>query len=60
MGVDLPLRALVWQDEKGETFLSYNDPQWLARRHGATSGMDAVLAAMASALKTVAAEAAGA
>jgi len=35
MGIDLPLRALVWQDENGRTRLAYNDPKWLARRHGA-------------------------
>lgn len=34
MGIDLPLKVLVWQDEGGVTWLSYNDPGWLARRHG--------------------------
>jgi uncharacterized protein (DUF302 family) len=34
MGIDLPLKVLVWQDEGGVTWLSYNDPDWLARRHG--------------------------
>lgn len=34
MGIDLPLKVLVWQDEGGVSWLSYNDPQWLARRHG--------------------------
>jgi uncharacterized protein (DUF302 family) len=38
IGIDLPLRALVWEDEAGVTRLSYNDPGWLARRHGATLG----------------------
>src|SRR4051794_29296749 len=33
IGLDLPLRALVWQDASGRTFLSYNDPAWLAKRH---------------------------
>jgi uncharacterized protein (DUF302 family) len=37
-GLDLPLRALVWQDAWGQTFLSYNDPAWLAKRH--TVGRD--------------------
>ena len=32
IGVDLPLKALVWQDEGGTTWLAYNDPQWLAQR----------------------------
>src|SRR5271167_1040404 len=33
-GIDLPLRTLVWQDESGVTWLSYNDPDWIAKRHG--------------------------
>jgi uncharacterized protein (DUF302 family) len=34
-GIDLPLKALSWQDEAGQVWLGYNDPQYLARRHGA-------------------------
>ena len=34
-GIDLPLKALVWQDEDGTTWLSYNAPAWIAERHGA-------------------------
>lgn len=34
IGLDLPLKALVWQDISGKTWLSYNDPAWLAKRHG--------------------------
>ena len=34
MAIDLPLRALVWQDEAGAVWLSYNTPAWLAGRHG--------------------------
>ena len=33
-GIDLPLRALVWEDVDGKAWLSYNDPAWIARRHG--------------------------
>src|SRR5215472_8175393 len=33
-GIDLPLKALVWEDAAGHTWLSYNDPSWLAKRHG--------------------------
>ena len=35
IGLDLPLKVLVWQDEKGVVRIGYNDPAWLARRHGA-------------------------
>jgi uncharacterized protein (DUF302 family) len=37
IGIDLPLKALVWQDASGVTWLSYNDPAWLAQRHGLAS-----------------------
>jgi uncharacterized protein (DUF302 family) len=32
--LDLPLRALVWEDADGKTWISYIDPVWIARRHG--------------------------
>jgi len=53
MGVDLPLKALVWQDEAGKTWLSTNDPGWLARRHGADVGNLAILRAMSDFLAAV-------
>jgi uncharacterized protein (DUF302 family) len=56
IGIDLPLRALVWQDEKGATWLGYNDPEWLARRHGAGIGTDRTLGAMNDALAALARE----
>lgn len=33
VGIDLPLKALVWQDAAGQTWIGYNDPAYLARRH---------------------------
>ncbi len=57
MGIDLPLRALVWQDGEGKTWLAYNDPTWLARRHYADGGADRILGAMTDALAAVAQEA---
>lgn len=35
LGIDMPLKALVWQDAKGQVWLGYNDPAYLARRHHA-------------------------
>lgn len=35
-GIDLPLKALAWQDAQGQVWLGYNDPAYLARRHGIT------------------------
>lgn len=54
IGIDLPLKALVWQDASGSTWLSYNDPSWLAKRHGEGSESDAAVRAMAAALDSVA------
>jgi uncharacterized protein (DUF302 family) len=33
IGIDLPLRALVWQDEAHATWVTYVDPLWLAGRY---------------------------
>jgi len=33
-GIDLPMKALAWQDEHGQVWLSYNDPAYIAGRHG--------------------------
>jgi uncharacterized protein (DUF302 family) len=35
VGIDLPLKALVWEDAQGQSWLGYNDPAWVAQRHGA-------------------------
>jgi uncharacterized protein (DUF302 family) len=35
VGIDLPLKALVWTDTAGQVWLGYNDPAFLAQRHGA-------------------------
>ena len=37
VGIDLPLKALVWQDEAGQVWVGYNDPTWIAVRHGASA-----------------------
>ena len=34
-GIDLPLKALVWEDAQGQVWLGYNDPAFVAQRHGA-------------------------
>jgi uncharacterized protein (DUF302 family) len=57
IGIDLPLRALVWRDASSATLVGYNDPHWLARRHGAEAGNEAVLNAMSALLAAAAEEA---
>jgi uncharacterized protein (DUF302 family) len=34
LAIDLPLKALAWQDEQGGVWLSYNSPEYLQQRHG--------------------------
>ncbi len=51
LGIDLPLKALVWQDAEGRTWVSANDPAWLAERHGAAAAP--AIAAMAAAVHAV-------
>ena len=56
IGIDLPLRALIWQDASGKTWVSYNEPSWLATRHN-VSGIDEKVAAMRLALSISATQA---
>jgi uncharacterized protein (DUF302 family) len=37
IGIDLPLKALVWEDASSQVWLSYNDPAYLAKRHEAAN-----------------------
>ena len=57
IGIDLPLKALVWQDEAGTTFLSYNDPAYLVHRHELGESAKAVVEGMSGALKAIAVKA---
>ena len=54
IGIDLPLKVLVWQGAAGDTWLSYNDPAWLARRHGVGQESDTAVAAMSGLLQALA------
>jgi uncharacterized protein (DUF302 family) len=56
-GIDLPLKALVWQDADGKVWLSYNDPAWIARRHGLGTASAGAVEAMSKALAAIADEA---
>ena len=53
LAIDLPLRAMAWEDESGQVWLSWNDLVWLAERHGRLAGdvlgMNAVLEKLAAA-----------
>ena len=53
VGIDLPLKALVWQDAAGQTWVSYNDPRWIAKRHGLGRDMNQTIDAMVAGLGAV-------
>jgi uncharacterized protein (DUF302 family) len=53
IGLDLPLKALVWQDATSDTWISYNDPAWLAKRHGLGHEVEAPVKAMTAMLGAV-------
>jgi uncharacterized protein (DUF302 family) len=46
VGLDLPLKALAWQDREGKTWLGYNDPQYIVQRHGVDEALQRNLAAV--------------
>ncbi len=52
IGIDLPLKALVWEDASGTTWLSYNEPSWIAQRHGVANA-EPVVSKMSAALSAI-------
>ena len=46
VALDLPLKALVWQDGDGKTWLGYNDPKYIVQRHGVDEALQKNLAAV--------------
>jgi uncharacterized protein (DUF302 family) len=56
-GIDLPLKALVWEDADGKVWLTYNDPAWIAQRHGLSTASATAVKAMAAPLSAIAQEA---
>ena len=53
IGIDLPQKALVWQDADGDVWLTFNDPAWLAVRHRLGDAAAETVAALESALATL-------
>jgi len=47
VAIDLPLKALFWQDADGKVWLSYNDPAYLQQRHGIPAELLPNIAAVA-------------
>ena len=57
VGIDLPLKTLVYQDPSGKVWVTYNDPTWIAGRHGLGVALSPAVTAMTSALNTIIANA---
>jgi uncharacterized protein (DUF302 family) len=56
VAIDLPLKALVWEDDRGAAWLTFNTPQLLVRRHGLDAGLASILARAGQLLRSAAAE----
>jgi len=57
-GIDLPMKALAWEDDKGQVWITYNDPAYVANRHG-IKDRDEVVKKMSGALDNLTSKAAG-
>jgi uncharacterized protein (DUF302 family) len=56
-GIDLPLKALAWEDADGKVWLTRNSARWIAQRHGLGETSAAAVQAMEQMMSTVAQEA---
>src|SRR5215468_7168652 len=59
IGIDLPLKAMVWPAASHHTWLSYNDPYWIARRYWHDDSAETSVAAITTLLNAVVTAAAG-
>ena len=55
-GIDLPLKALVWEDKSGQVWLGYNDPAYLIERHHVTQCAAAVAENIGKSLRSITSE----
>ena len=59
VGIDLPLKALVWEDASGKTWISYNEASWIVQRHSVANA-EQVVSKMAATLSAISRTAANA
>jgi uncharacterized protein (DUF302 family) len=55
-GLDLPLKALVWEDAEDKTWIAYNDPGYIVRRHALAPALSSNLAAVLPIIERAAGE----
>lgn len=53
-GLDLPLKALIWEDAEGLVTIAYNDPQYVLARHGLPQSLSANIAAVIPLMERIA------
>ena len=58
-GLDLPLRALAWEDAEGRVWVTTNDTAWIAGRHGLGEASAAAVSAVSAGLARIVGEATG-
>lgn len=58
VAIDLPQKALIWEDEAGQVWITYNDPQYLATRHEISESCAENIAKVTNALSSIANKAA--
>jgi uncharacterized protein (DUF302 family) len=59
VGIDLPMRTLIWQDDADDVWLTYEDAHWIASRHELTTADDSTVAAIVAGLEKLTAVATG-
>ena len=50
VAIDLPLKALAWEDSQGNVWLSYNDPEYLKQRHDLSDELTRVIVGLGNLL----------
>lgn len=59
IGIDLPAKFLVWENKSGDTKITYNQSDYLAKRHGLSSKTQKPITALKNTIESVSKEAAG-
>lgn len=54
IAIDLPLKILIWEDDQGKTWITYNSPEYLAERHQLPANLVQNIAFLATLAATVA------
>ncbi len=58
-GIDLPMKALAWEDANGEVWITYPDAEWIGARHGLGPDVAGTIAAIRSGMAKAIMQAAG-